>query len=416
MGYITLGVLGFTVFSLVWGALLGLLRGRNRSILRLILVVLSALIPIIFKDAIVDAIMSFEMDGKTLKLMLTEILTNTGASIPESIQSIIFTLVEILISILVFFVVFMLFSFVSWFILFPILKIFVRKGKKKRALVGALIGLIQGAVISFVVCAPLTGLVVQVDKISSIELQGNQILAIPEEIGVQEYVNSPVASVYKATGTWFFDMISSKKDADGKNISISNTCDVVATVAKIADTFSSLSNDMQAITSESVTPQEQVDTIKKIGDSLINIGNSVDGLNADSKALVQDLLDGVKEMATNEAGELPPEIENAINNLNVDDLKLASAGSAMNGIATYIEKTNDQFENNEPVTQEEIDSIVNGIADNTFLLDVVASQGEATKIVDVDEENRAKFDTAVSNANLSEENKETLRKMFGLNS
>lgn len=414
MGYITLGVLAFTALCLFFGTVLGLMRGRNRSILRLILVVMSAVLSVMFKNKVVDVIMNFDYKGKTIKILISEFLNNGEVAIPESIQNILFVLVEIIISIVVFFVLFLVLKFITWLILFPILKIFVRRGKKRHALSGGFFGLVQGAVVAFVICAPLTGLIIQTNQISQIKFQNEHILQIPEEIGVADYVNSEPAKIYTSIGGWFFDAISSKTDVNGNKISISDTCDVVTTVAGIADTFSSISNDLSNITSENITPQEQVDTMKKVGDSLISIGNSVNSLNDDSKEMVQELIEGVKEMVADEAGTIPPEVENALNSLDVNNLKLDSAGEAINGIATYIEKTNDEFENSEPVTQEDVDKIIGGLADNTFILDIVLGENEAPQIVEIDEENKEKFEAAINTAELTDENKETLRKLFGL--
>lgn len=414
MGYITLGVLGFTALCLFFGLLLGLMRGRNRSILRLILVVLSAVVSVKYKDKVVDAVMNYEYKGRTVKTALSEMLSSGEVAIPESIQNILFILVEIIVSIAVFFVLFLILKFITWLILFPILKIVVRRGKRRHSLVGGLFGLIQGAVVAFVICAPLTGLVVQTNQIAQIKIQDKYILAIPEEVGVAEYVNSEPAKIYTSFGGWFFDLLSSKTDENGKKISIDDTCDVVTTVAGIADTFSSISKDLSNITSENITVQEQVDTIKKVGDSLISIGNSVNSLNGDSKAMVQDLIEGVKEMVADETGTIPPEVENALNSLDVNNLKLDSAGEAINGIASYIEKTSDEFENSEPVTQEEIDKIVGGLADNAFIIDMVVGENEVPEIVKIDDENKEKFQTAIDTSTLTEEDKETLRKLFGL--
>ena len=414
MGYITLGVLGFTAMCLFFGALLGLIRGRNRSILRLILVVLSAVVSLKYKDKVVDAVMNYEYQGKNVKALLSELLSSGEVAIPESIQNILFVLVEIIVSIVAFFVLFFILKFITWLIVFPILKIIVRRGKRRHTLAGGFFGLVQGAVVAFVICAPLTGLLIQTDQISQIKIQDEYILAIPEEIGVAEYVNSEPAKIYTSVGAWFFDLLSSKTDENGKKISIDDTCDVVTTVAGIADTFSSISKDLSNITSGNITVQEQVDTIKKVGDSLISIGNSVNSLNEDSKAMVQDLIDGVKEMVAGESGEIPPEVENALNSLDINNLKLDSAGEAINGIATYIEKTSDEFENSEPVTQEDVNKIVSGLADNTFIIDMVVGENEVPEIVKIDEENKEKFENAINESTLTEEDKETLRKLFGL--
>ena len=187
-------------------------------------------------------------------------------------------------------------------------------------------------------------------------------------------------------------------------------------VAGIADSVTQLTSKVDSMTSETATPQEKVDTMKSVGDSLVEIGNSLENLSSDAQAIVNDLVSSVKEMITEGSGEtLPPEIEELFNDFKVEDLKLASAGHALNGIASYIEKTSDEFETTEPVTQEDVNNIVNGLADNTFIVDLIAGDGEsAPQIVEVSDENKALFENAVNNTALDEEKKNTLREMFGI--
>ena len=165
------------------------------------------------------------------------------------------------------------------------------------------------------------------------------------------------------------------------------------------------------------TPQERVDTIKSIGDNLVEIGNSLDALSEDAQVIVNELVSSVKEMIITEGSEegLPPEVEEFLNDFKVEDLKLASAGHALNGIASYIEKTSDEFDTTEPVTQEDVSNIVNGLADNTFIVDLIAGEGESVpQIIEVSEENKALFENAVNNTTIDDEKKDTLRQLFGI--
>ena len=70
MSYITISVLIFTVTCLCFGAFLGLIRGRNRSVLRFMLVLASAFVAFFSKDALVNTIMNFKVQGQTIKDML----------------------------------------------------------------------------------------------------------------------------------------------------------------------------------------------------------------------------------------------------------------------------------------------------------------------------------------------------------
>lgn len=415
MGYLTLGIIAFTLVSIGFGALLGLMRGRNRAILRLCLILAAVGIAIYFRETVVEFVMNFNIDGSTVRDMLTEMLNDAGTDLPDAIQSLIFTLVEILIGLVAFFVLLFVLTLLSWLIIFPICKIFIRKGKKRHSLIGGLVGLIQGVVVAFVVCAPLTGMIVQVDKVSQVKLNGEQLFEIPAEIGTTEYLQSAPGVIYDTAGGWLFDLVTSAKDENGKKVSIDDTCDIVVTVAGIADTVTQLTDKVESMTSDTATPQEQIDAIKSVGDSLIEIGNSIEDLSTDAKTIVNDLVDSVKEMISNESEELPAEVEEFLNDFDVNNLKLASAGKAMNGIASYIEKTSDEFDNSEPVTQEDVDNIVNGLADNSFIVNLIVGDGdEAPQIIELDEENESKFVTAVNNTSLSEEDKNTLRQLFGL--
>ena len=415
MGYLTLGIIAFTLVSIGFGALLGLMRGRNRAILRLCLILAVVGIAIYFRETVVEFVMNFNIEGSTVRDMLTEMLNDAGTDLPDAVQSLIFTLVEILIGLVAFFVLLFVLTLLSWLIVFPICKIFIRKGKKRHSLVGGLVGLIQGVVVAFVVCAPLTGMIVQIDKVSQVKLNGEQLFEIPAEVGTTEYLQSAPGVIYDTTGGWLFDLVTSAKDENGKKVSIDDTCDIVVTVAGIADTVTQLTDKVESMTSDTATPQEQIDAIKSVGDSLVEIGNSIEDLSEDAKTIVNDLVDSVKEMVAGEGGEIPAEVEEFLNDFDVNNLKLASAGKAMNGIASYIEKTSDEFDNSEPVTQEDVDNIVNGLADNSFIVNLIVGDGdEAPQIIELDEENEGKFVTAVNNTSLSEEDKNTLRQLFGL--
>ena len=416
MGYISLGILAFTAISLIFGWLFGLMRGRNRAILRLCLIVLSVVIAIFARETVVGIVMNLDLGGQTIPDMINEALNSGETQLPQAIQDIVFALVEIIIGLVAFFIILLALSFVTWLIVFPICKIFVRKGAKKRVLAGGFVGLLQGLVIAFVVCAPLTGIIIQIDKVSGVQMQGKPLFEIPAEVGTDEYIASAPGKIYDATGSWFFDIVTSTKDASGKNVSIDDTCDVVVAVAGIADSVTQLTSKVDSMTSETATPQEKVDTMKSMGDSLVEIGNSLENLSGDAQAIVNDLVSSVKEMITEGSDEpLPAEIEELLTDFKVEDLKLASAGHALNGIASYIEKTSDEFETTEPVTQEDVNNIVNGLADNTFIVDMIAGDGESVpQIIEVSEENKALFENAVNNTTIDEEQKNTLRELFGI--
>ena len=80
------------------------------------------------------------------------------------------------------------------------------------------------------------------------------------------------------------------------------------------------------------TQEEQIASIKSVANTLIEIGGSVNGLSSDAKVVVQEVLDSVKEMITTDGEELPTELENAIDNIDINKLDLVAVGESMNGI------------------------------------------------------------------------------------
>ena len=414
MGYITLSILIITALSLLSGILLGLWRGRNRSLLRFGLVFLSIILAFALKGVFANIVLGINIQGEPIRDLLLNTLSSGDITLSAGLQTMVMTVVELLIGIIMFIVLFSLFNLLTFSILYPIGRIFVKAEFPRQRLWGVGIGFVQGLIIAFIICVPLTGIVVQADRISLTQFQGEALLDIPSEIGVHEYATSLPAKLYNSTGKWFFDVLSTKKDENGNKIAINDVCDIAVTVINTADVLDSVSKDLENLDFSNATPQEQIDSMKKLGDALIQLGSSIDELSDDAKVLVQEVFTEAKNMFANEDGVVPEEIESIFDNIDVEKLKLDSAGEAMNGIASYIEKTSDEFDNNEPVTQEEVNNIINGLADNTFVLDMISQDTETSQIVEVAEEDKAKFETAINNSTLSDEDKAKLNKMFGI--
>ena len=131
MGIITSVVLGLTLVGMLLGALFGFLRGRERAILRLVLVVLSAVLALVSRGAILDALMKINIGGAPLSDTITQAFQ--GGTIPQSLQSLILSLVEILVGIISYFIMLFAFRFFTWALVFPFLKLIIRKFENVRA-------------------------------------------------------------------------------------------------------------------------------------------------------------------------------------------------------------------------------------------------------------------------------------------
>ena len=413
-GIISLIVLALTFSSLIFGALFGMIRGRNRAILRLGLVIVSIILSITLRSTVVNFIMNLNVGDATLRETIIESMTSGGSAVPQFIVDLVLSLFQILISVVAFYLFFIILRIVTGIILFPILKIFVKKGEKKGILFGMLMGIVQGIIISFVVFAPLSGMLVQVERISEIEMDGSQLFELPEELGIKEYNDSAIGKFYYGCGNWFFNLISSGRDTNGNKININDMFDIVATFAELATTVNDLSSSMDVMSNPDATPQEQVNAMRDIGEKLKAMGSSIDELDEDQKELVNSVISGIKDLVVSENGEMTPELEETFNNLSLENIDLAAAGDAMSGIATYIEKTNDEFANSEPVTQEEVNSIVNGIANNPVILNTVTNGEETSAIIEVSAEDAAMFENAINSSTVTDAEKDNLRRLFGL--
>lgn len=160
---LTVAVLGYLVFSLLWG----LFRGWKKATIRLVTVLISAVVAIpvagavmdavghMIEEALVSAIMSAMPDAAALQ---TEV---------DMLSHYVGDLVSAVATPLVFAVVFLV---LTWFtsIIYAILKaIFIRKGTKEGYFryVGAPIGLVTGLLIVVCLMAPVVGIVNTVDTV-----------------------------------------------------------------------------------------------------------------------------------------------------------------------------------------------------------------------------------------------------------
>ena len=169
MGILTIVMIALSAVALVFGMLYGMGRGRNRSILRLILILGCIAGAIFLREPVVEFLMEIEVaKGETVAEMLYGTI---AGELPQGFSNFAVLLIGMIINLAIYFILFFLLRIVSWLILFPILKIFVKTEIDKRKGAGAIIGLIQGIVIIFAIVIPLNGLAIQVDKLSQIKME-----------------------------------------------------------------------------------------------------------------------------------------------------------------------------------------------------------------------------------------------------
>lgn len=414
MGLITVLVLSFTVFFLLGGILFGLGRGLNRSLLRLGLIVVSIVLSLLLREVFVDVLMNLKSGDGTLKDRFTELF---GASNGElgGLESLVLTLVRLIMGLISFMLIFGVLRFLTWLIVYPILKNFVKRGDNPHKGWGALVGGLQGLLIATVLISPLSGFVVQLNTIAQMEVDGKKVVELPDEMGVDSYVNSALGKMYNTGGGHLlFQTLTTGKDANGKTVSIESTCEVVVVFSGFSSAVESLEESVEIMASDTATPTERMEAMKDLGAELTNIGNSLNSLDASAKNVINGLFASLEDLLAEEESS-DETVQALFDNLTVDNLKLATVGKSITGIGSYIEKTQEGFDNDEPVTEQEVKDIVNGFADNPFILYMINNAGGTGTLIYVEDEHSGMFQATIENADLSREEKDALLTVFGIN-
>ena len=84
----------------------------------------------------------------------------------------------------------------------------------------------------------------------------------------------------------------------------------------------------------------------------------------------------------------------------------------MQGMASYIGGMED--ETAPELTQEDANKIVNGIAKNTFVLDLLEGEEGVPQLLPVEDEQKELFVNAIESSELDQEYKDKLMAFFGL--
>jgi len=422
MNYFSVGLLVLTALFVGFGALWGLIRGRNRAILRLVIIVLCLVVALVARGPVVDIVLNMDMgDGVIIKDYILSTINSGETTLPDTAVNLIFALVEIIAGLVVFLLSFISLGIVS-IVLFWILKLFVKKGEKKRAGAGALVGAIQGALVAFVICAPVTGLLVQANKLASLDIEigeGQTIADVLAPLGLEEATQSGIGKFYDTTGGWFFDVLSTTQDENGNKVSLDATVDVATTVIEVADTFTGLTESMEALTKEDATAEERIDAMNNMGQALKDVGASMDTLGDDAKQMLNDIASAVSDMLGGE--EMPEALTNILKDFDVEKLNFSALGDTMQGLASYLESVeNDDLSS---FTQQDANQLVNGLANNTFIFDLIESatsgEGESETqmptLIDVGEDQKQLFINAINATEIEQKYKDNLMSIFGLN-
>ncbi len=410
-------VLAITLGCIVIGFLLGLLRGRNRSILRFLIVIGCAVAAYFLEGFIIKAMMAVQIDGQTLEQMVIEMM---GSELPEFAAQLTVSIVEAVLGLVLFLILFIILQLVTWAILFPILKIFVRKGIKKGPLFGAIVGVLQGVLVAFVICSPITGAVTQINTISRMKISGQTVAEVTGIPDMSTYEISPVYKIYDKSGSWLFDMLTTYTDANGNKITLKDTVQAADTSLKVVEKVDKIQESLNEIGNPE-SEKKDSENLRDIGNLISEMGSDIKNMSDGGKQVMNTLIEGVKEMikpdeggsgegeGSGEGSGENDKITEILSNLDVEKLELESAGNAIAGIADYVDLQNGDIEE---VDEDAAKKIVEGLAENAFVLDVLGDE----EIISIDEEHQEDFKTVLndSETEIDQETKDKIAKLLGI--
>ena len=179
----------FLIFVII-GFICGWVRGVSKSLTRLIIVVIVAVLSFFIVPAITKALL--EMDISRLNIVLGDVkvltvqdfITDMLRQIPvvediiessPTFETVIQIAPQVIVNVILFIVAFFLMKWISMIIYWIIAGIFFSrkkmKDKDKHNFIGALVGSVQGLMVAFVLLVPFYGIIETARPVSAVMLQ-----------------------------------------------------------------------------------------------------------------------------------------------------------------------------------------------------------------------------------------------------
>lgn len=429
--YLELGIWAITGIALVLSIIMGLARGGRRATLRLVLVFVCAVATFLLKGIVTDTVMTMNI---TINDTTTTIQQYVLEMLPEEMQqlgeSVVLPLVSMIINVVVFLALFWALKLLSWIILYPICKIFVKKGAKKHAGFGALIGLVQGVVIALCFCVPISGMVVQMNKVVPIVEQlgateanveqsdtdgedgSGESSIIPEEIEqmMSDYEQSAIGTFYGKTCQPLFDLICKVKiqaeDGTSRDVTLSGQIEALDAMLKIVNEVSETTDilgeiDFSDLKSFSDLKEtfEKLDAITEdLPDEAKSTINEVIAAAIDMVPVPDDAEDSVKDMVT--------EVKEVLKNSDFTDIKFTKELEIIENLTTTIDK-------GEAISVEDISATINSVSESELLIPVLDSI-DTSLTLDPTTVERLEKVFAELPEDTNQETVSTLKKLLGL--
>lgn len=380
---LSIAIIAIAGVAVLFGFLLGLKRGFDKSLIRIILVAVALVAAWLLREQITNWIMNITVSsGKTVAQTITEAIPADYANFADMILPI----VKMITCVAVFIAIFIILQFATWLIGLIVGVLFRRTNAR---LLGGVIGLVQGALVAFAIIIPLNGAILSTEKLTSLEINGEQPLNVQEYVDFTEYKESQVCKFVSKIGDGIYAQLASVKVESGERKNLDDQIDAFVAGVKIA---------------------EQAQKFNEI--------NTSNGLDENNVAQIKQILADIDEIK----GQLTPEQKSALNemvaaasdalgltdsiaDIDITEVDFTSEGAILDKALAY--------QNGEILDAEAAQELVNSLAESKFILPL--ADGNMT--VDVPLVKQGEILNAVNNLgdDVSEETKTAIKKLFNIN-
>lgn len=380
---ISIAIIAIAAVALIAGFFLGLKRGFDKSVLRLILVAASLIVAWLVREQAANAVMSIRVSsGKTIAELVTEAFPPEYAGFAD----IILPMVKMIACAVAFLACFIILQLLTW-IVGLIIGTFFRKINAR--LLGGVIGVVQGALVALAIIIPLNGAVLSAEKLTSLEINGERPMNVQEYVDFEGYKSSSVCKIITKIGSGIYSQLASVKTESGERKNIDDQIDALVAGVKIAEQAEKFSQ----IDTSNGLDGSNVAQIKGI---LSDIDEIKDQLTPEQKASLNEML-----TAAAEALKLPA----AVADIDVTEVNFSAEGEILDKALAY-----QDGEILDPAAAQEL---VDALAGSKFVLPLA----EGNMSVDVPLVKQTEILNAVNNLgdDVPEETKTAIKKLFNIN-
>ncbi len=380
---ISIAIIAIAAVALIAGFFLGLKRGFDKSVLRLILVAASLIVAWLVREQAANAVMSIRVSsGKTIAELITEAFPPEYAGFAD----IILPMVKMIACAVAFLACFIILQLLTW-IVGLIIGTFFRKINAR--LLGGVIGVVQGALVALAIIIPLNGAVLSAEKLTSLEINGERPMNVQEYVDFEGYKSSSVCKIVTKIGSGIYSQLASVKTESGERKNIDDQIDALVAGVKIAEQAEKFSQ----IDTSNGLDGSNVAQIKGI---LADIDEIKDQLTPEQKASLNEML-----TAAAEALKLP----DAVADIDITEVNFTAEGEILDKALAY-----QDGEILDPAAAQEL---VDALAGSKFVLPLA----EGNMSVDVPLVKQTEILNAVNNLgdDVPEETKTAIKKLFNIN-